>query len=69
MPMFKMFLYSCIILDETKKELIYGRELLHSKVQLTGSNQNFFVFNQILMKLGEVVVSMDNTTSPSSKKI
>ena len=62
MPMFKMFLYSCIILDEIKKELIYGRELLHSKVQLTGSNQNFF-------ELGEVVVPMDTTTSPNFIKI
>ena len=41
----------------------------HSKVPLMGSNQNFFVFNPILMKLGEVVVSMGTTTSPSFIKI
>ena len=34
-----------------------------------GSYQNFFVFNPILMKLGEVVVPMDTTTSPSFIKI
>ena len=36
---------------------------------LTDYNQNFFVFNPILMKLGEVVVPMDTTTSPSFIKI
>ncbi len=41
----------------------------YSKVPLMGSYQNFFVFNPILMKLGEVVVSMDTTTSPSFIKI
>ena len=34
-----------------------------------GSWENFFVFNPILMKLGEVVVSMGTTTSPSFIKI
>ena len=41
----------------------------HSKVPLMGSWENFFVFNPILMKLGEVVVPMDTTTSPSFIKI
>ena len=41
----------------------------HSKVPLMGSYQNFFVFNLILMKFGEVVVPMDTTTSPSFIKI
>ena len=34
-----------------------------------GSYENFFVFNPFLMKLGEVVVLMDATTSPSFIKI
>ena len=41
----------------------------YSKVPLMGSWENFFVFNPILMKLGEVVVSMGTTTSPSFIKI
>ena len=39
------------------------------KVPLMGSSENFFVFDPILMKLGEVVVSMGTTTSPSFIKI
>ena len=39
------------------------------KVPLMGSYENFFVFNPILMKLGEVVVSKGTTTSPSFIKI
>ncbi len=39
------------------------------KVPLMGSYENFFVFNPILMQLGEVVVSMGTTTSPSFIKI
>ena len=37
-----------------------------------GTNKNFFLFNQILLKLGEVVVQvqhMGTTTSPSFNKI
>ena len=34
-----------------------------------GTNKNFFVFYPILLKLGEVVVHMDTTTSPSFNKI
>ena len=34
-----------------------------------GDNKNFFVFRPILMKLGEVVVHMGTTTSPSLIKI
>ena len=41
----------------------------YSKVPLMGSWENFFVFNPILMKLGEVVVSKGTTTSPSFIKI
>ena len=39
------------------------------KVPLMGSWENFFVFDPILMKLGEVVVPLDTTTSPSFIKI
>ena len=36
---------------------------------LNGTNKNFFVFNPILLKLGEVVVHMGATASPSFNKI
>ena len=36
---------------------------------LNGTNKNFFAFSPILLKLGEVVVHMDTTTSPSFNKI
>ena len=40
-----------------------------SKVMVNNSNQKFLFLIFILMKLGEVVVPMDTTTSPSFIKI
>ena len=49
--------------------MIIARLVLALWLTLTGYNQNFFIINPILMKLGEVVVHMGITTSPSFNKI